>query len=220
MLLQIDYTNVILVPMARLGALFLLLLGIIWIIYGVYEGKRRGSYKERKVEDWDYKITRFLKILTLLGFIVGALSVISGVAELILDVPPSIAYANTVADSRNIFTAIMLIVLGLFTFLKPLNDLPIASIIGIAVATLIVIFASLMIPQKLVELIAVFIDPRIVLVIVFIIVFAITALVVKFYIGGLMALSKVISWPPIAIGIAIFCFIQGFLLLALGLSLL
>jgi len=220
MLLQIDYTVVLFTPMAKLGALFLLLLGVIWIIYGVYEGKRRGSYKERKVEDWDFKITRFLKVLTYLGFLVGAICLISGVAQLILDVPPSIAYANTVADHRNIFTAVILIVLGLFTFLKPLNDLPIASIVGLAVATITVIFVALMIPQKVKDVIGVFVDYRIVLVILFIIIFAITALVVKFYIGGLMGLSKIISWPPIAIGIAIFCFIQGFLLLAFGVSLL
>ncbi|MBD3214493.1 MAG: hypothetical protein GF311_17910 [Candidatus Lokiarchaeota archaeon] len=220
MVFQIDYTNLILIPMARLGALFLLFLGIIWIVYGVYEGRRRGSYKERKVEDWDFKITRFLKVLTYLGFIVGAIAIVSGAAQLILNEPPIMTQSDFIGDHRNIFTAVLLIILGLFTFLKPLNDLPIASIIGLAVATIAVIFISLMIPQEALEVIDVFIDYRIVLVIIFIIIFAVAALVIKFYIGGLMALSKVISWPPLAIGIAIFCFLQSFLLLTAGLSLL
>jgi len=219
MFFQIDYTNVIFIPMARLGAVFLLLLGIIWIVYGVFEGKRRKSFTKRKTEDWDFKITSSLKILTALGFIVGILAVMSGVAELILNEPPSLAYGNTVGQSRNIFTAVLLIFIGLFAFLKPLNDLPISSIIGLAAATLVVILVSLMIPQEAVEFIGLFIDPRLFLVILFIVIFAIAAVVVKFYIGGLMTLSKLVSWPPLAIILAVLCFIQSFLLLAVGVSL-
>ncbi|MBD3196306.1 MAG: hypothetical protein GF317_14705 [Candidatus Lokiarchaeota archaeon] len=219
MMFQIDLTEIFFRPMARFGGFFILILGVIWIVYGIYEGKRRGSYKERKVEDWDFKITRFLKVLTYLGFFVGIFAIMSGVAGLMLDEPPSVAYSTTVGVEANIFTGIILIIIGLFTFLKPLNDLPIASIIGLALSTLVVVFVALMIPDYAIEIIALLVDPKIFFIVLFLIMFAIVALTVKFYIGGLMSLSKIISWPPIAIILAIFCFIQGFLILVIGVSL-
>jgi len=211
-----DFTKNILRPLSQWGGFFLLLLGIIWIIYAIYETKRRGSFKKRKVETWDFDVTKFLKILTYFGFIVGIFSILSGVGELILDEPPSKAYDLT--EGKSIFTAIILIVFGIFTFLKPINDLPIASIIGLMVASLIVAIIALAIPPKLVEVIAVFIDPKILLVIIFIIIFAIIALTAKFYMSGVMAISKALSWPPLAFIVAAFCLIQGFLLLVIGVS--
>ena len=143
----------------------------------------------------------------------------SGVGALILDVPPSTAYAlKNPTVGRSLFTAIILIVFGIFTFLKPINDLPIASVIGLMVASLIVAIIALAIPEKFVEAIAVFIDPKILLVIIFIIIFAIIALTAKFYMSGVMAISKALSWPPLAFIVAAFCLIQGFLLLVVGVS--
>ncbi|KKK59405.1 hypothetical protein LCGC14_3034710, partial [marine sediment metagenome] len=68
------------------------------------------------------------------------------------------------------------------------------------------------------QVIAVFIDPKILLVIIFIIIFAIIALTAKFYMSGVMAISKALSWPPLAFIVAAFCLIQGLLLLVLGVS--
>jgi len=214
-----DFTKNILKPLSEWGGFFLLLLGIIWIIYAFYETKRRGSFKKRKVETWDFDVTKFLKILTYFGFIVGIFSILSGVGALILDVPPSTAYAlKNPTEGRSLFTSIILIVFGIFTFLKPINDLPIASVIGLMVASLIVAIIALAIPEKLVEAIAVFIDPKILLVVIFIIIFAIIALTAKFYMSGVMAISKALSWPPLAFIVAAFCLIQGFLLLVVGVS--
>ena len=218
MLYQIDFTEAFLRPLAEFSGFFILVLGVIWMIYAFYEAKRRGSFKERKVEDWNFKITKFLKVLTYLGFVVGVLSILCGVGGLILNQPPSVAYAANTQDSASIFTSVFLIILGVLTFLKPINDLPIGSVLGLLVATFIVIIASLAIPETAVKLIAVFIDPKLLLIIVFIVVFAIIALTVKFYIGSLMAISKAISWPPLAFIIAVFCLLQGFLLLVIGVS--
>jgi uncharacterized membrane protein len=218
MIYQFDFTESFLRPLAEYAGFFVLLLGVIWFIYAFYEAKRRGSFKERKVEDWDFKITKFLKALTFLGFVVGIFAIMSGVGGLILNQPPSVAYANVTQDAASKFTSIFLIIMGLLTFLKPVNDLPFASVLGLLVAAVVVVIVSLSIPQQVVEVIAVFIDPRLVLIILFIIVFAIIALTVKFYIGGLMKLSKVISWPPLALIVAVFCLIQGFLLLVVGVS--
>lgn len=219
MIFTFDFTKNILKPLSQWGGFFLFLLGIIWIIYALYETKRRGSFKKRKVETWDFDVTKFLKVLTYFGFIVGIFSILSGVGALILDVPPSTAYAlKNPTVGRSLFTAIILIVFGIFTFLKPINDLPIASVIGLMVASLIVAIIALAIPEKFVEAIAVFIDPKILLVIIFIIIFAIIALTAKFYMSGVMAISKALSWPPLAFIVAAFCLIQGFLLLVIGVS--
>ena len=218
MIFAFDFTENILRPLSQWGGFFLLLLGIIWIIYAIYETKRRGSVKKRKVETWDFDVTKFLKILTYFGFIVGIFAILSGVGELILDEPPSNLYAVVTGPDKSIFTAIILIVFGIFTFLKPINDLPIASVIGLMIASLIVAIIALAIPQTVVELIAVFIDPKILLIIIFIIIFAIIALTAKFYMSGVMAISKALSWPPLAFIVAAFCLIQGFLLLVIGIS--
>jgi uncharacterized membrane protein len=205
-------------PLAEFAGFFLLILGVMWMVYAIYETKRRGSFKERKVEDWNFDITKFLKFLTYLGIAVGVFSLISGVGGLILDQAPSVAYANTTQDAKSVFTSAFLIIFGILTLLKPLNDLPISSVIGILLATIVVVIVALAIPDELVEVIAVFINPKLLLVIVFIVVFAIVALTVKFYIGALMTISKAISWPPLAFIIAVFCLLQGFLILVIGVS--
>lgn len=218
MIFQFDFTKHILKPLGELGGWFMLILGIMWLIYAAYETKRRQSFKKRKVEDWDFDVTKFLKAITYIGFIVGILALISGVAGLMFDIPPSVAYATTSENSRNLFTSILLIIFGILTFVKPANDLPLASIIGVLAATLVVIIIALAIPQQFVDVIAVFVNPKIVLAIIFLIVFAIVALTAKFYVKVFMTISKAISWPPLAVIFSIFCFIQGFLLLVVGVS--
>lgn len=207
-----------LLPLAQAAGIFLLILGVMWLIYALYEASRRESWRKlTKIDDWDFDITKFLKLLTLLGFVVGIFSILAGVAGLILDVPPSIAY-KTFDDSRNLFTSIFLIVLGILTFMKPLNDLPIASVLGILAGTAICIIIALFIPESAVEWIGKYINPRIILLIVFLLIFTIVAVTVKFYTAGLMMISKIISWPPLAFIVAIFCFVQFFALFVLGIS--
>ena len=196
----------ILEPVARLGALFVILIGVMWIIFGLYEGKRRGSLKERKVEDWDYKITKLLKVLTFLGFIVGFLAIVVGIAGLVNQVPPSPAL-----EGRSYFTSILLIVLGILTFIKPANDLPLSSMIGLLIATVLTVIVIILIPSKVYQTIEVW-GLQVVLVIIFVILFAVIGILAKFYSKMLMNISKWISWPPIAIILALLCFIQGFLL--------
>ncbi len=213
-----DFTEDLLKPLGKFGGFFLLILGIMWVIYAVYETSRRESFKKRKVEDWNFDITKFLKALTYIGFIVGLLCIICGVSGLLFDIPPSVAYETTSEPGRNLFTSILLIIFGILTFVKPANDLPLASLIGILAASAVVVILVIAIPQQLIDVIAVFIDPRILLAIIFIIIFAIVALIAKFYTAAFMALSKALSWPPLAVIFAIFCLIQGFLLLVIGVS--
>ncbi len=218
MIYQFDFTENFLRPLAEFAGFFTLILGVMWLVYALYEAKRRGSVKKRKVEDWNFDITKFLKFLTYLGIVIGIFGLLSGVGGLILDQAPSVAYAANTQDAKSLFTSAFLIILGTLTLLKPLNDLPISSVIGILLASLVVVVVVLAIPDQLVQVIAIFIDPRIILAIIFIFVFAIVALTVKFYIGTLMSISKAISWPVFAFIIAIFCLLQGFLLIVIGVS--
>lgn len=219
MILQLNISDVLLAPLASYAAFILVILGVMWLIYGVYEGKRRGSFKERKVKDWDYKITMFLKVLTYLGFLVGIVALLAGVAGITLNQAPSVAYAASVNDSVNYFTSIILIIIGIFTFLKPANDMPIATIVALLAGSALVAVLSIIIPPKAYQLLDVFVNAKVVFLVIFIIVFSLTAVIVKFYSDGLMKLSKAISYPPLAIILSIFCFLQGFLLLAGGVSL-
>jgi hypothetical protein len=214
---QFDFTEGFLRPLAEFAGFFTLVLGVMWLIYAIYEAKRRGSVKNRKVEEWNFDVTKFLKFFTYFGIVIGILSLLSGVGGLILNQPPSRAFAFN-NPNASIFTSVFLIILGILTLLKPLNDLPISSVLGILLASIVVVVVSFSIPDQVVELIAVFIDPRLLLVIIFIIVFAIVALTVKFYIGALMGISKAISWPVLAFIVAVFCILQGFLLLVVGVS--
>ena len=219
MILQ-TISEAFLVPLSRAAAFILVILGVMWLIYGVYEGKRRGSYKERKVKDWDFKITKFLKVITYLGFALGVIGIITGISGILLNEPPSVAYGETVEYSVNLFTSIFLIIIGVFTFLKPANDLPIATIVALlAGSAIVIVLASIIQPtDKIYKVIDAFISAQWFFIILFIIIFAITAVIVKFYSAGIMTLSKAISFPPLAIIISIFCFLQGFILLLAGVS--
>lgn len=204
-----------LIPLAEMAAFWILILGVMWIIYGVYEAKRRGSVKERKVEDWDFKLTKFLKVLTYLGMVVGVLALLSGVSGLMYNIPPTSTFPT---GQVSIFTSVLLIILGILTFLKPMNDIPIASVVGLLAGSAVVAIIVMSLPADAYTLIGLWIDPTLFFVILFIIVFAIVALTAKFYIGTLMGISKIISWPILALIIGGFCLFQAFLLLVVGVS--
>lgn len=212
--------DIVLEQIGYLGSFFLLLMGAYWVAMGVYEWKiKRKSFTSTKTEEWDFEITALFKVLVYTGFVIGLVSIVAGVAELIMGIPPSLAYKSNFGQEFNLLTALLLIILGVFAFLKPLNDLPIGSIVGILASSAVTIIVALLIPESAKELIAVFIDPKWFFIIFFIVLFAIVAVVVKFYIGALMWFSKVVSWPPLAIIAAGFCFVQGFLLTFVGIPL-
>ncbi|MFX0080755.1 MAG: hypothetical protein ACFE94_03285 [Candidatus Hodarchaeota archaeon] len=218
MIFEWDFTDNFLKPLGEFGGFFMIILGIIWVIFVAYETRRRKSFKKRKVEEWDFDVTKFLKILTYLGFLIGLFSILTGAAELMFDIPPTNRFEDVNGDATSVFTAIMLIILGILTFVKPGNDLPIASMFGIFAASAVIIIITLVLPPEVEQVIGAFINFRLFLFIVFIIIFAIIALIVKFYTSGFMAVSKALSWPPLAVIVAAFCFIQGFLLLVFGVS--
>ena len=157
--------------------------------------------------------------MSYLGLILGFFVVWSGAVSLILDIPPSFKYDDLHPGvGANHFTSIFLIVIGIAMFFFPIKDLPLASMIGLVAATATVIVIALLVPDWAVGLIAGVINPKWILVIIFVIVTVIVIIAVKFYIGIFKTISKVLSWPPIALVIVIFCLVQGFALWIWGVS--
>ena len=220
MIFQTDYWDIIRVFFSWLSesaAIMMVLSGVMAITWLGYERNRRGSFTKRKV-DIEMHVTRFLRIISYLGLILGVFVVWSGAMSLILDIPPSFAYRDVTEDSVNYFTSIFLIVIGIAIFFFPIKDLPLASMIGLLAGTATVIVIALLVPDWAVGLIAKVINPKWLLVIIFIIITVVVIIAVKFYIGIFKTISKVLSWPPIALVIMVFCFIQGFALWIFGIS--
>ena len=200
------------------GAWMLFLCGLIVITWLGYERKRRGSFKKYEIDRTKYVMTKFLKFLSFFGLIVGILAIWAGVTALIQNVPPSFAYRDNTGDHSNLFTCVVLIVLGIVAFLKPINDLPVTSIVAFVVGGVVtVLVMSLMEPYE--DLIGDWINPKLVLIIVFIVVTGVVGFFGKFFIKPLKWISNFLSWPLLAILIALFCFIQSVLLLGPGISL-
>ncbi|MFX1494405.1 MAG: hypothetical protein ACFFBZ_09010 [Promethearchaeota archaeon] len=201
------------------AGIMVLITGCIALCTFLYEWRRRGSFTKRKLEEGkSFVVTTFLKVVSFLGCVVGLLDVWAGAWGLIRNVPPSTTYEIVVGYEANHFTCIFLIVIGLAMFFKPINDLPVASILGLLAGAASTFILASLIPEGAWEPIGEWINPKLLLIIVFIIVTAIVALTAKFYIGILQWISKILSWPPIAFVIMIFCFAQGIALWAFGIS--
>ena len=194
--------------------------GFIALTWLGYERKRRGSFTKRKVgEGAGFDITKFLRILSYAGVIVGILDKWAGTTGLIQNIPPSFRYRDLTANEADHFTCIFLIVVGIAMLFKPINDLPLASILGLLVGTTTAVVLAFLIPDNVVAWIGDYlINPKLLMIIIFIIVSVLVAVTAKFYIGLLQAISKFLSWPPIALIIMVFSFIQGILLWGLGTS--
>ncbi|MFX1590610.1 MAG: hypothetical protein ACFFC1_20950 [Promethearchaeota archaeon] len=203
---------------AESAAIMMVLSGAMAITWLGYERKRRGSFTKRKAAEEKFDVTKFLRGLSYIGLILGIFVIWSGVMSLILDIPPSFKYRDITANEANHFTCIFLIVVGIVMFFKPISDLPLSSILGLIVAAVITFIIAIIVPDGVVQWIAGFINPKWLLVIIFIIIAVVVALTAKFYIGTLQKISKFLSWPPIAFIIMIFCLVQGFALWIFGVS--
>ena len=215
-----DYARIFFEWVANSAGVMVFITGFIALTWLGYERKRRGSFTKRKVEEGrSFDITKFLRILSYAGVIVGILDIWAGSTGLIQDIPPSFRYRDLTANEADHFTCIFLIVVGIAMLFKPINDLPLASILGLLAGTATAVVLALLIPDNVVAWIGDYlINPKLLLIIIFIIVSVIVAMTAKFYIGVLQAISKFLSWPPIALLIMLFSFIQGILLWGIGTS--
>jgi hypothetical protein len=180
---------------------FYILCGI-WILDFIYEANRRkGIFGKVYDEDWDFDVTTILKILTSVFCAGGIFITFIGVTGLILGiVSKTISYTS-------------LIILGILTCLKPLNDLPIASILGLLAALIIGLIMALVIaairiffPFEISNLML------ITLISVLVIVFIIVAVTAKVWMLPLEIISRIVSWPVIGILGVAYCLVMGILL--------
>ncbi|MBY9014911.1 MAG: hypothetical protein KGD68_04395 [Candidatus Lokiarchaeota archaeon] len=221
MIFQIEYwpyISAFFTWVSESAGIFVLITGVIALTWLGFERKRRGSFFKKKSEDEGTStISKLLRFLSYFGVIIGILDVWAGAMGLILDISPSFKY-GAITPHADHFTCIFLIVVGIAMFFKPINDLPLSSILGLIAGSATAFILALLIPDSAVEFIAIFINPKLLLIIVFIIITVLVAFTAKFSIGVLQAISKFLSWPPVAFVIMIFGFLQGILLWGFGIS--
>jgi hypothetical protein len=206
---------------AQSAGVMVFITGFIALTWLGFERKRRGSFTKRKVEMKEgFDFPKFLRIMSYSGIIVGIFDIWAGALGLIRNIPPSFRYADYTANSADYFTCIFLIVIGIAMIFKPINDLPLASIIGGIAGAATVLTLIFLVPDdsKIVIWIANWINPKLLLIIIFIAVTAVVSVTAKFYVGVLQAISKFLSWPPIAFIVMVFAFLQGILLWGIGTS--
>ena len=200
------------------AGIFVLISGVIALTWLGFERKRRGSFFGRKSEaEKTSVVSTLLRLISYFGVVVGILNIWAGAMGLILDIPPSVKY-GAVTPHADHFTCIFLIVVGIAMFFKPIKDLPLASILGLIAGSATAFILALLVPDSAVKWIAYLINPKLLLIIIFVVVTAIVALTAKFSIGLLQKISKFLSWPPIAFVIMVFGFAQGILLWGFGIS--
>jgi len=222
LLLQTEYwpyVEAFLTWVSQSAGIFVLISGVIALTWLGFERKRRGSFFKRKSDSEKSSVVSILlRLISYSGVIVGILDVWAGAMGLILDIPPSFKY-GAITPHADHFTCIFLIVVGIAMFFKPVNDLPLSSILGLIAASATVFILALLIPDSAVQWIAVnLINPKLLLIIIFITITAIVAIIAKFFLGVPQAISKFLSWPPIAFVIMVFGFVQGILLWGFGIS--
>ena len=103
-----------------------------------------------KNEDWENtEVSKFLRISSYFGLILGVVMIWSAVIGMLNHIPPSWQYRDNTENNFDLLTSISLIIVGCVCFMKPINDLPWAGIIGIfAGITLYSIYQNRIINQS------------------------------------------------------------------------
>ncbi|MHA1730979.1 MAG: hypothetical protein ACTSU5_03505 [Promethearchaeota archaeon] len=212
----------------RSAGWMVIMLGFLAITWFGYSWKRRGGVFHASKESWaeDIDPTKVLRGLSYIGLFLGLLIVVAAVVGLIRDIPPSAAYAEKQLNcdfysetcvGNNNFTSILLIVLGLVCFMRPIADVPWASILGLLAGSAAAIALAFFVPIP--DHVTTWKYWKYALIVIFLVVSVVVGLAFKFWTNGLAAFSKFLSWPPIAAAIVILCFVQGVLLIQYGTSL-
>ncbi len=193
------------------AAIMLVICGLMALVWFFYEGVRRGWVKP-KGEEWERdKVSRSLKIIIGLGIILGVITLVTGIVTMVMNIRPSLAYERLNGSHFDWLTSIALLVMGVAMFLKPLEDLPLAALIGLAAGAGAALLVALILPQDLVARASEYINMKWVLFGLFALVATIVGVAIKFWLSSIEAISKFISWPPMALITAAFCLVQGFM---------
>jgi len=180
------------------AGILLIICGGVWVLDTIYEASRREGILKRD-DNWDFDVTTLLKILSLIacasGIVFAAVGILGYISH---SIPKTL-------------TCTSLVILGFATLLKPVNDLPIASVIALLITSAltaiivgIVSFFELSISTQ----------TGVILVIILVVVFILSLVIAKFWLAGPQLVSKIVSWPVVSIIGAGYCFILGGLVLA------
>lgn len=205
------------------GAWMLVFAGLMAVVWFFYEGYRNGGFIRRTKEDFDKfeDVSKALKAIIFLGMLLGLITIMTGVVTIMLNIPPSFKFAEVVGENRaDLFTSVLLILMGIAMFLKPMLDAPLSAIIGLIASLAVGIALTFFLPQEWVDLTVQYtgVNPKWFIIGAAIVVGLLVGMAAKFTIGSLEAIAKVISWPPVAFLMAILCLVQGFGLLIYGFS--
>jgi len=176
----------------------LLACGAVWVLDTIYEASRREGILKRDT-NWDFDVTTLLKILTIIACASGIVFATVGILGYVYH------------SITKTLTCTSLIVLGILTLLKPVNDIPLASIIALLITS-----ALTAVIVAIVSFFEISLNVQIGLyiIIALVIVFIVSLGVAKFWLAGPKLVSKIVSWPVISIIGAGYCFILGGLVLA------
>ena len=200
----IDFLGLWVTLFADSAAILTVLCGVMALIWFFYEGVRRGFVKPKN-EAWERdKVSRILKITIFGGIILGVICVITAIVTMVMDLPPSFAFRDNVGNRFDWLTSITLLVMGLAMFLKPLEDVPLATVIGLAVGGVVALLLGMLLPASLSEFPAM----KWVLVGVFVVVTTAVGLMLKVWLDGIEYVAKILSWPPMSRILAAFCLVQ------------
>jgi len=205
------------------GAIMLVICGLMALLWFFYEGVRRGWVKPKGEEFERDRVSRTLKVIIGLGIILGVITLLTGIVTMVMDIPPSFAYRDNPIENANDhfdwLTSIALIVMGIAMFLKPLEDLPLAALIGLAAGAAAALLVALILPADFIEAANGYVNMKWILFGLFALVATIVGVAIKFWLSSIEAISKFISWPPMALITAAFCLVQGFMVWIGGRSL-
>jgi hypothetical protein len=144
-------------------------------------------------------VTTVLKLLTTLFCISGIFITFIGAVGLITNqITRTISYT-------------LLLIIGILTCVKPLNDIPLASILGILAATGV---GLIMMTVISIFNLYISITTLVILIVILIIIFIVVAIIAKFWLLPLEILSKIVSWSIVGMIGALFMLIMGILLSA------
>ena len=198
--------------------LFCAIMALIWFFNEAY---RQGGFLRPKNEEWDRdEVTMVLKIMIYAGLILGLIVIGTAAVSLIYDIPPTSKYGLNVAPEADTFTVVLLFIMGLTMFLKPLQDIPVATIIGILLGIVFTIIVVALIPDNALTWASneTNIQSKWLFVGIFLIFGTLFGSMAKFWVDGFEAVGKFLSWPPIALLMSLICFVQAIGLIGWGWS--
>jgi hypothetical protein len=201
------------------GASILLVISIYTLIVVYAEMYRRGGFLYHKFESpVEPKLSWLVKFILYVGIFVGVFGIMVGVLTIWLSQPPSHAYLVKYGDHWDPLTSVLLCVMGVILLFQPLKDVPWIALLGfVAGITAGILIVSVIPSSWLVYLqLQTNLNWQWLYIVIFLVIATLIGLAVKFWFTGLEMISKILSWPPIALILGIYCFIQALNLLLYG----